>query len=950
MGRASRICKLLFLFLTASAGFVTVLCHAQGTSDNLVNQYNMTRTYNTYPVPRSTTPTPGELRPQQDPARSASLQVKDTEHFTNLPQLPRGLSAQAIIENTQRALALREAAGDKVGRAVSHEELARLFIVRGKPEEALVHLGAAGAVAKGGDPKLSGDVFRSRAPVYMSLGKFQAAVADYSQAIKFFQELKDARGEAEVAINLGWAYQSMGEIPKTVWSYNRALKIYADLGDKDGQVRARMAAGSMYALVGEPTKALLQYRAAWNMASSHQRAWILASYSDILTANNEPAKALDYYNDARMLMSRPDRPYIDVSGAAIMGPSLPKLTLPEAIYQENLAMDPSFDAATLAGITRAELMLENFPIADPFADLALLKMRQARNRPGEADVLAISGELHFWQAIRTPDHDPWPQFKIALRDYSDALSVMREVGDRSGEIGVLTDTGMLYDAWKKRKEALSYYLQALDKLEELQTSARLEEFRINLAEQASALYQRAVVLQMSLHREEIAFNLSERARSRALLDQLGNPKIDLARHAPANFATKEEALRGENIALRRWLAEEMTKPVDEMDHDQIASIQSRLAVIHQQYEDLTTQLKLSNPEYASFLSVSPITIADLQAQLGPEVTLVSYYTTPSVDIAFVITQHEFRAVKLPATEARISAATATLLDFAGEQNSPSLTQLYKWLIAPIRSELKTPLLAIAPYGVLHDLPFAALTADGKRYLNDDYTIFLLPSASAWPYVQARTKPATGSHALIMANDQVIGQATLPHAYEEAQAVASLLGTAPKLGSDATGEVFKTTAGESEIVHLIGHIGSDKESPGFSEVAVGGNSTESPLQLNDILNLKLGKTNLVVLSGCQSNSGARSRADDVSSLSSAFLYAGTPSVIASLWNVDDASTKELMVAFYTHLKEGMGKAEALRAAQQDVRKNHPNPYYWAGFVLTGDPGTTPASALVARSNR
>jgi CHAT domain-containing protein len=70
----------------------------------------------------------------------------------------------------------------------------------------------------------------------------------------------------------------------------------------------------------------------------------------------------------------------------------------------------------------------------------------------------------------------------------------------------------------------------------------------------------------------------------------------------------------------------------------------------------------------------------------------------------------------------------------------------------------------------------------------------------------------------------------------------------------------------------------------------------------------------------------------------------------LWNVNDAATKELMVAFYSHLKDGMGKAEALRAAQQDVRQNRPNPYYWAGFVLTGDPGSTASSALPARSNK
>jgi CHAT domain-containing protein len=934
------------------------------------------------------------------------------------------------MENSQRALALREAAGDKIGQAVSHEELARLFILQGKPEDAMAHLRAAEPIAEVGvDPKLSADVIRTRASAYMSLGKFQAAVADYSQAIRTFQELNDARSEADAAFNLGWAHQSMGEIPKTLSSYDRALKIYANLGDEDGQVRVRMAAGSLYASLGEPIKALLQYRAGWGTATDTQRAWMLASNAEILIAENEPKSALQYYSEARRLMSPSTKPVTDCCSVAVTaqdslnlsaalgteslisklrggathqgdgflgnvgdvhftghtdagsfaaGAEVKDQKIPEVTNQEKPAMDASFDASTLAGMARAELMVDHLLVADGFGESALLKMREAKNRSGEAGVLAILGEVHLRQSIEAPStptrdelveyyqfsrntslsslhypvsqpDDPHRLFKLAQLNLSKSLSIMRELGDRSGETGVLADTGMLYDAWGKRNEALSYYLQALNNLEELQTSARLEEFRINLAEQASALYQRTTALELSLHKEEQGFNLSERARSRALLDQLGNPKINLSNHAPANFATKEEALRGENIALRRRLAEEMAKPAGEIDQERVSSIQSRLAVIHKQYQDLITQLKLSNPEYASFLSVSPLTIAELQAQLGADVTLVSYYTTPSVNVAFVITQHEFRAVKLPATEAQISAATATLLDFAGEQNSPSLTHLYKWLIAPIRSQLKTPLLAIAPYGVLHDLPFAALTADGKRYLNDDYTIFLLPSASAWPYVRARTKPASG-HALIMANDHVGGQTTLPHAYEEAQAVASLLGTIPRLGDDASRDLLLSAAGQAEFLHLIGHISSDREEPGFSEVAVGGSSTDGPLQLNDVLNLDLDKTNLVVLSGCQSNSGVRSRADDVSSLSSAFLYAGTPTVVASLWNVNDAATKELMVAFYSHLKDGVGKAEALRAAQKDVRQNRPNPYYWAGFVLTGDPGSAPSSAFVARSNK
>jgi len=128
----------------------------------------------------------------------------------------------------------------------------------------------------------------------------------------------------------------------------------------------------------------------------------------------------------------------------------------------------------------------------------------------------------------------------------------------------------------------------------------------------------------------------------------------------------------------------------------------------------------------------------------------------------------------------------------------------------------------------------------------------------------------------------------------------------------------------------------------------GEGNDGWLELNQIYGLDLRKTNLVVLSGCQSQLGKQSRGDDIVGLSRAFMYAGTPSVIASLWGVDDAATQQLMTAFYTYLKHGMSKAAALRAAQADLRRTYPNPYYWAAFVLTGNPGMTDNSGLVARS--
>jgi CHAT domain-containing protein len=113
-----------------------------------------------------------------------------------------------------------------------------------------------------------------------------------------------------------------------------------------------------------------------------------------------------------------------------------------------------------------------------------------------------------------------------------------------------------------------------------------------------------------------------------------------------------------------------------------------------------------------------------------------------------------------------------------------------------------------------------------------------------------------------------------------------------------------------------------------------------LEVHEVYNLDLSNTALVVLSACETRLGERSAGDEIVGLNRAFIYAGTPSVVASLWSVEDEATMELMVAFYDYLEnQGYTKGEALRQAQIDALQNPDtaHPYYWAGFVLTGDAG-------------
>ena len=332
-------------------------------------------------------------------------------------------------------------------------------------------------------------------------------------------------------------------------------------------------------------------------------------------------------------------------------------------------------------------------------------------------------------------------------------------------------------------------------------------------------------------------------------------------------------------------------PSQELNFERVTTLQSHLVAVRSSYETLMNELKRSNPRYAGFLSVSPITMAEAQQRLDPATTIVSFYTEPSETLAFILTKTSLKVKKLKVGQAELIHEISTFRDFAGESEvSPSLRILHKALIAPIRSELRTAKLVFIPHGVLHELPFAALTPDGHHFLSDDFSISNLPSVSALSYLHSKIGSSV-PQALVLVSNQEEGFPLLSSADDEGKTVAALFDTKPLLGKEATASVLRKDAANYEILHLVAHYEIDRENPMASRILLsrGDKGDESPLDLTGVYDLPLRKTDLVVLSGCQSQNGKRTRGDDIIGLSQAFLYAGSPSVFASLWSVDDVAT-------------------------------------------------------------
>jgi CHAT domain-containing protein len=254
-------------------------------------------------------------------------------------------------------------------------------------------------------------------------------------------------------------------------------------------------------------------------------------------------------------------------------------------------------------------------------------------------------------------------------------------------------------------------------------------------------------------------------------------------------------------------------------------------------------------------------------------------------------------------------------------------------------------LYLVPHGDLNYLPFALLPArDGEqRFLIDNHTLTYLPTAAA---LTVDGKAASEEQALLAMAPSV---SRLRYAPAEARSVDALFQPNSRLfvGKSATESRFKEMAGEFQVLHLATHGYFNKLNPMFSGIRLEADEADDGLlEVHEIFNLEL-DADLVTLSACETALGGGFFAevpagDEFVGLTRAFLTVGSDAVLATLWEVDDRSSVDLMKNFYERLVingADNDKSAALATAQQQLRSvdAYRHPYYWAPFILIGNTG-------------
>jgi CHAT domain-containing protein len=419
--------------------------------------------------------------------------------------------------------------------------------------------------------------------------------------------------------------------------------------------------------------------------------------------------------------------------------------------------------------------------------------------------------------------------------------------------------------------------RALDELDRKRAKVAPGSDRVSFFDQAKSLYMRMVALQLHLGRPEMALETLERFRARTLLDQQDGEKSS----APLSWRDLSQRLPGQTTILI------------------YAVVEGRLITWIVQPTGISV-----SPHQPGWNAVS---------------TLVQ---------------------RLPGTlDSRHTASLYEILD-----------QLYRELVEPATRDLRAgDRIIFVPTRSLYSVPFAALRAPGSgRFLVQDHEVGVAPSVSEFLAEVERDRRLWAmplSSALLVGNPTMDRQAAmqlplLPGTEEEVTSLGRVyngLDVRVLTRSAATPSRVLDSIARYEIAHLAVHGQQDREDPTRAHLVLSPEGKASgELSVKDILRTRLTRTRLVMLAACETQAGPVSESEGSLSLAHAFLAAGAPAVVGSLWRVTDESTKRLSVRFHQELLRGADALSALRTAQLAELFSNPvgSDWTWASFQVFG----------------
>lgn len=812
--------------------------------------------------------------------------------------------------------------------------------------------------------------------------RYQEALEAAAPAEKWFESHPDEHARARLHINVGIVYARLNDHAKAADSYTKARNIFKALGDTEGVARTYLNLANVMSNLDEFEKADHLYEQCQKECDELHldEMWAHAAYNRayLQYLRGRYSEALNSFGRLRQRFensgSQRHSALCDLDEAEMyvqLGLSTDAAILAQhAIHQFHELGMPFEEGRASANYGVALMQLRRFAEAlSSFHDaqnifeaagnkywIGLLNLYRAEvhismQRLWEAQTLATEAKAIF-DELSIPSKQIFSL--VMLGRVGLALNDLMAAGEAAKKIAVLVAStkvplvlfpyhvlsAEIAERSRNWRLAESHYEEAVAELERHQARLHHDDLRVTFFKGRQQAYDSLVRLSLDrLQSDEgmaAAYAWCERARSRGLVELLSH-------YAPSIHGQAEQSLLAKINRLREELNMQYARSQPESRPLATQPNYESIALKEQELARTLREVSAVDPEYASLQQVSIATLESVQATLPERTTLIEYFTTGDEILAFIVARGRSRVIRRLCPAGRILNVQERLgfqiekfllgPDYVAahseqilESTRTHLQTLYGYLLAPFIDEIRTPHIAIVPHGTLHFLPFHAFF-DGAQYLIDRFEVSYAPSASILKYCLEKPE-ASGKVPLLVG----VADEKAPLVDDELNKIRTLFPNSGLLRGDAaTRSAFVEASSSSSFIHIATHATFRQDNPMFSSFKL----ADGYLTAFDLFSLTC-PTNLVTLSGCQSGMSEVTGSDDLIGLMRGFLYAGARSLLLSLWNVNDESTAALMVYFYREWQKGASKSTALRQAMLSVRETHPNPFYWAPFLLVGNP--------------
>jgi CHAT domain-containing protein/Tfp pilus assembly protein PilF len=755
------------------------------------------------------------------------------------------------------------------------------------------------------DQKQLATVNNCLANTHALLHKFKSAEELFEQALRQAEACGQPVTLAGIEGNIGLFALLQGRYDRALDYLERSRQRYTSLGLTIQAVLAEHEIADTYLELNLAPEAFAIYErvipvfAQHGMRAEEARAQAYGGRALMLLGRTKEAQR--WLDQAQKLYAAEKNP---------VGAALVELTHAQLLYREG-----RFEGARMmAGKAEPALLVSG----------SWQRLLLARWLRGEADrALGKLGPARALLAQTLLDAEGHGQPQIAERCFSSLGAVALAEGDS--------------------KLAEVYFKKAIELTEQLRAPIPGEEFRTAFFANRMSPYQELakLCLREGDTRAVEALAFVECARSRVLADALAG-RITLSTQARDDFEAHLYAQMEKVREELNYLYNQMHRSVRGAVQIQETHSELEQALLERESKLLEITRQLQHRGAKNVQATDDLfSIAKLQAALGASRALVEYTTIDDELIAFLVTDENVEVVRGLGSEADVvteiercrfqidtlrygSTQVRNHLPALAERTRKHLSSLYDRLLRSIEPKIGTRQLVIVPHRALHYLPFQALH-DGDSYLIERREVSFAPSAAVLQQCLERPRHEFRTSLLMGVADEQI-----PRVDEELQSLDQVFANVKRYSNDAaTIEVLRRDAGDVEVLHLACHAQFRSDNPLFSGLKL----SDGWFTARDAYGLRL-NCGLVTLSACETGMNTVAPGDELLGLTRGFLSAGSPSVMMSLWTIDDEATAELMVKFYEELAQTKSPAAALRTAQTKLLQQRPHPFFWSPFVLVG----------------